>query len=219
MTFLQSLVTPAMEATDITPGASADTANATGELDRSEIAMNPNDILGTKGGPDATGENGNNPNQQTNNDMTPPDAGDAPMDDMNSDDMTPPDANEPDAGGEMPPEGGEAQPPEEQDSEFEKNRKKKLWDSYKAFYEIVNNSIDLLSKYIPNTSSTATIKAMNAIKENLQDAKKMTYDVLTRDYKSLSYPQMEKKYIALNHVYDICTNEMEVYFDKYRENQ
>jgi hypothetical protein len=48
------------------------------------------------------------------------------------------------------------------------------------------------------------------------DAKDLAYKTLTEEYKAMEYPEMEKRYIGLNHIFDLCTKELETYFDKYR---
>jgi hypothetical protein len=217
--------TPAMEADDITQMVSDNASKMLGNTSTSkdgstdtngEISLDTDDILGTKSNPN----NGVPEDEDNNNDD------DMNLDDPNMDENDPnnPDENMDDPNGDNnqlpdnPPSDDPAQDNmEEKEDPFSASRKKKLWGNYKAFYDTLGDSIDLISKYVPNISDAATIKAMDNIKDNLMEAKTIIYRTLTEDYPSLSYPELEKKYIGLNNIYDICTKELKTYFTKYRQ--
>lgn len=202
---IESMLAIAQEAEDITGQAAEDAANATGKKDASnDIDLNTDDILGTKT-PD--GENTDNENE----DDTPGDTGSNPNG-ADTEDLE-----------NAPEEGNDDQQMDDKMQEisdpFETRQKQKLWDNFRALHKSLSDSITLITKYVPNISDAPTIKALDNIKENLVDGKDYAYRVLTTEYRSLSYPEMEKKYVALNHIYDICTNELETYFDKYGKNK
>lgn len=200
---------PAMEAEDITGAAQSASSDITGEKDPNEIDLNTDDILGTKE---------NNPNAQNDQEMN-----DANTDDMNMDDMGSEESSEDtgDGGGDDladPEENKDADDVmKEQEDPFSENQKYKLWREFKSLYETLADSIDLIGQYVPNVSDAATIKTMDNIKENLINAKDLIYQTLTIEYKSMSYPDMQKRYVGIQHIYDLCTKELEIYFDKYHK--
>lgn len=199
--------TPAMEASDdITGevdaqsakvlGGNSDIGNNNGEID-----LNTDDILGTKSDNSNT-ENADEPSDDTE--------GTSGTEDENSDDQ--------DSGG-IPDEPSNSQTPEDvmddKEDPFSSSRKKKLWKNFKTFYESLGDSAKLIAQYVPNTSDANTIRALDNIRDNLAEARDMVYDILTKEYPTMSYPELQKRYIALNHIYDLCTQELETYFDKY----
>ena len=209
MSFLTDLVYgPAMEAEDITADATNAASDVTGGDnvgdDNKDIDLNTDDILGVN-----EPDNNNNDDDSSGDpsadegDPTNPDEGDGGDSDPSSTDPSTP----------------EEQAPEEKDSddEFTRMRKYKLWKNFRSFYKILDDAIDLVAKYIPNISDAKTILVMDNIKEGLQNAKAECYDIMTNQYQTITYPQLQKKYISLNHVYDLISKELEVYFDEFRE--
>ena len=210
MSFLTDMLYgPAMEADDITGDATDAASGVTGgdgsgDDNSGDIDLNTDDILGTS-----------DPDNNTDEDNNPTD---------DSGDGTDPD--NPDGGGDVPegegdlPEdlpSGEEKLEESGDDEFNRTRKYKLWKNFRALYSILEDAVDLVSKYIPGISDAKTILVMDNVKESLMDAKKECYSIMTTQYQSTSYPQLQKKYIAINHVYDLETRELEKYFDEFRD--
>lgn len=210
---LEDDATPAMEAEDITddvnntmkslPGGN--TASDPVKSD-SDISLNTDDILGIKEDP-----NGGTP-ENNDSKSNGGSAGEDQPDQGNGDDT--------DETEETPPEEDQKTPEDvmsEQADPFSENQKKILWSNFKSFYSTLTDAIELVSKYVPNISDAETIRAMDDIKENLTNAKQIVFDILTVEYKSMDYPSMKKKYVGLNQIYDLCTKELETYFDKYRK--
>lgn len=204
--------TPAMEAEDITDDVnntmkSLPGGNATSDPVKSDhdISMNTDDILGIKEDPDGGTPEDDNSKSKDNgtgedqSDQNGDSTGENEENSQEEDQKTPEDVMS------------------EQVDPFSENQKKILWSNFKSFYSTLVDAIELVSKYVPNISDAETIRAMDDIKENLTNAKQIVFDILTIEYKSMDYPSMKKKYIGLNQIYDLCTKELETYFDKYRK--
>lgn len=212
MSFLSDLLlpTPALEAEDITGEVQQQTANALGGSDNMgaqndrDLSLNTDDILGIKEDPDGGVDDDTSATQDDNNQEAPID------DEGTTGDLMGNDAT-------MNPEASEENPLDSKNDEFERTRKKKLWSNFKELYTILDNSIELISKFVPNVSDVTTIKTLDDIKDNLVDAKDVAYNTMTAEYQALNYPQMQKRYIALNNIYDMITKELETYFDKYHD--
>ena len=212
MSFLSDLLlpTPALEAEDITGEVQQQTANALGGSDNMgaqndrDLSLNTDDILGIKEDPDGGVDDDTSTTQEDNLEGIPTDDEGTTGDLINNDST-------------MNPEEPEENPLDSKNDEFERTRKKKLWSNFKELYTILDNSIELISKFVPNVSDVATIKTLDDIKDNLVDAKDVAYSTMTAEYQALNYPQMQKRYIALNNIYDIITKELETYFDKYHD--
>lgn len=196
-----SFLSIAQEAEDITSQVEEDVASATGMKKQvgSDIDLNTDDILGTKSGNknteniETTDEDVNNVPGDTNADATGGNLEEEPKE-------------EPDDNLDMDQKMTEMSDP------FEAAQKKKLWRQFKALHETFRDSIDLITKYVPNISDAPTIKAMDSIKENLVTGKDLIYRILTEEYEQLTYPEMQKRYIGLNNIYDILTQELDEYF-------
>lgn len=197
----ESILSIAQEAEDITSQVADDVASATGMKKQvgSDIDLNVDDIFGTK--------------------STKKNTEDGETEDTDVDNV-PGDTNADASGGNL-----EEEPKEESDDNmdmdqkmtemsdpFEAAQKKKLWKQFKSLHETFRDSIDLITKYVPNISDAPTIKAMDSIKENLVTGKDLIYRILTDEYEKLKYPEMQKRYIGLNNVYDILTQELDEYF-------
>lgn len=198
-----SILEIAQEAEDITKQVQADVADATGSKTQvgSDIDLNTDDILGTK-----TPDNKNN--EDTSSDDTPgvedSDPNGDTGNDSSNDDMPLDDDDDKQIDDKM----------SEMNDPFEASQKKKLWKQFKALHETFRDSVNLITKYVPNVSDAPTIKAMDSIKENLVTGKDLIYKILTDEYNQMTYPEMQKKYIGLNNIYDILTQELEEYFNK-----
>lgn len=208
---IESVLAIAQEAEDITGQVKAEAAKATGnnaDKEKGDIDLNTDDILGTKTPDNENGETDTNDSTDDNpgDDSSDPNGeGDDPSGDNESDDLS----SDEQMNDKM----------EEMNDPFEASRKKKLWDSFKTFHKSLSDAITLITKYVPNVSDAPTIKALDNIKENLTSGKETVYRILTDEYRTMSYPEMQKKYIGLNHIYDICTNELETYFDKMKKDK
>lgn len=201
--------TPAMEADDITEDVSNTTSNLAGDKKKDnsgEISTNTNDILGIKEDTD-----------DETSDTDEPKENEADLSKDNEEEMeeTPSEDGEDE---NLPTEDETNDAMKEKESPFEASRKKKIWENFRSFHNTLNDSIDLISKYVPNTSDSQTIKTLGDIRENLMEAKQMVFRTITEDYKSMSYPELENRYTGLNQIYDLISKELETYFKKYREN-
>lgn len=218
MSFLSELLysTPALEAEDITDDVQQQTENALGGAKNtitkndSEISLNTDDILGINEDPDGGDPGYDESRNSENNEESDSDN----MYNLNDDEGTTGDLMNNDATNNSEELGNDS---ESGDNEFERTRKKKLWSNFKELYKVLDNSIDLITQYVPNISDVTTIKALGNIKDNLIDAKDLAYNTMTLEFQSLSYPQMQKRYVALNNIYDLITEELKVYFDKYKK--
>lgn len=204
---LNSVLSIAQEAEDITSQAESDTAEATGSKKEtgSDIDLNTNDILGTKT-PD---------NQKGNTDESSEDDDSPGVDDSDTDGNITDDSS--DEKTDINDDQQMNDKMNEMSDPFEASQKKKLWKQFKALHETFRNSVDLITKYVPNVSDAPTIKAMDSIKENLVTGKDLIYRILTEEHNQLSYPEMQKRYIGLNNIYDILTEELEEYFNSKKE--
>lgn len=209
----------AMEAEDITKDATSGAEDLTGggsnkpdKSDSNDISLNTDNVLADDNDPPK--------DNNTNGDNNDGDPADEPSND-NPDDM---DENmdgqtDEDGDGDNLPEA----PSDDNNADdamaskndpFEASRKLKLWDDFKHFYTTLDDSIKLISKHVPTVSNADTIKTLSSIKENMIKAKEMIYKILTDDLSKASYPDLQKKYIGLNHIYDICINQLKKYFDE-----
>lgn len=199
--------TPAMEASDdITTEVGSQASKVLGTNndieDNGDIDLNTNDILGTK-----------SDNTHTN---TPDDSDTNTDEDETEDENTLDNQNIED----FPEEpNDDPKTPEDimnsKNDPFSTSQKKKLWKNFKVLYESLGDSVKLITQYVPNTSDSNTIRALNNIKDNLFEAQDMVFDILTKEYQTMSYPDLQKKYIGLNHIYDLNIKELEIYFEKY----
>jgi len=194
----------AMEAEDITGQVESGSSEVAGnEENDGEISLNTDDILGTQEPDNPTDNNTEETGDNPDNNLENPD-------DSSGDDMNFGDDSSSTNGLDAPPE---EDPLTNKDDEFETTRKKKLWKQFRYLYDIITEAIELVTEYIPNLSDSTTIKVLDDLKENLINAKEKAFDTMTSEYNRLSYPQMEKRYRAINMIYDIVTNELEKYFE------
>lgn len=201
----------AMEADDITKDAVDDT-NATGASDENngEIDLNTDDILGTKT-PDSdtqTGDaNTDTGSEDSEENPTSDDSGDTSEEDGSSD-----------AGDLGSEDGGDTGLDEakDEDDPFSTDRKKKLRNQFIHFFDILDDSIKLVTSHVPKVTDVDTIRALNNVTENLTQCKSQVYTILTEDYQKAEYHDLLKKYVALNRIYDLSIKIMERYFEKYR---
>ena len=168
-----------------------------------EISTDVDDLLGTK----------NPENDNTGDDNSGDDGGEGDGSDLPDE---PPEENS-EGNDNEDMLSGESSEEDNKNNEFEQSRKIKIWKELREFYDTLSDSLDLISKYMPDLSDSATIKSMGNIKENLSEAKSLVMRTLVDDYKSLSYPKLQQRQVGLNHIYELCIKELEVYFDKYRQ--
>ena len=198
---VESFLSIAQEAEDITSQVELEAADATGNKKQvgEDIDLNTDDILGTK-----TSDNKTEDTSDTDPDDTPGDTG--------GDNSMNVDENEKDQPDEMTDDQMDDKMNEMSDP-FETSQKKKMWRQFKSLNETFRDSINLITKYVPNVSDAPTIKAMDSIKENLVTGKDLIYKILTEEYEGMSYPEMQKRYIGLSNVYDILSQELDEYFN------
>lgn len=200
----------AMEADDITKDA-IDNTNATGASDENngDIDLNTDDILGIN---DNGGENDSNGTADDSGDVNPDEQnGEAPTDD--SDTPTEEDA---DASGNGDSDGLDLGETKGDEDPFSIDRKKKLRNQFIHFFDILDDSIKLVTSHVPNVTDVDTIRALNNVTENLTQCKTQVYDILTDSFQKSEYHELLKKYVALNRIYDLSIKIMERYFEKYR---
>ena len=207
---------PALEAEDITNEVKSGTDSAMGRKsdgdgdealagasDNSdgEIDTNTDDILGTSENNDDSDNQSDDSSEgsgENTDDTGDEEGGDS--DDSNSDDAI-------------------KDSMEENDNSFEAVRKKKMHKQLLAFYETLNDDIKIINEYVPRASDDVTIKALTSINNNLVQCKEYTYRILTEEFKSLDYPVLLKKYVAMNRIYDLCIHALQKYFDAKRDDE
>jgi cobalamin biosynthesis protein CobT len=96
------------------------------------------------------------------------------------------------------------------DPDFEK--KKGLYEQMSYLYDILESNVDSLSNYIPPVLSNEVISIINNIKTNLNTCKNILYKVMTEEFSATSYPNLLKKFIGINRVYDICLKMLDMFF-------
>lgn len=201
------IATEAEDITDDITSQSKSIAESSG-VDKSdgtnngEISTDVDDLFGTKNSKnDHTDDTANNDSSDENPDDN---------DDNAEGSETPPDLPEESEPSNIPMDNNT-----DENSDFENSRKIKVWKSLKAYYNTISDSVDLISKFVPDLSDQITIKAIGNVKENLLEAKRLTYNTLVEDYKTMDYKSLEKRYVGLQYIFDLCTEELEMYFDKY----
>lgn len=211
----------ATEADDITIQSRKDTQKAIGKQslpndstrssDTNEIDPNSvNDILGTKGkkssntdsdsdsdeDADDTSDDENTSDSDSDNDESDSDT-DSSDDDLDSDSSSNSD--------NISNSGDSPQLTPEQIQE--QKQKLDLYGNMTYFYNIICSNIDnLLSAPI---DSTETSKVIQTVIRHLTSCKDILYDTLCTEFKSSPYVALQKKYVSLKQVYDICTRLMD----------
>lgn len=196
----------AMEADDITKEAESETDNVVGndgegENNNGEIDLNTDDILGTANTDD---DPTNDTSSSTDNESEEDDSseqgdnneggeseGEDPSSDGNTDDI---------------PEQAESE------NEFATDRKAKLRKQYLYFYDLLSDSCKLVSEFMPNVTDENTIQTLSSINKNLIQCKEEIYTIMTDEFVDTEYHELLKKYISLNHIYDLCTTTLEKFF-------
>lgn len=205
--FFDSFSSIAMEADDIT-GVADEAEKAIGDssssptpsTDNKEISLNTDNLLAddneTKDQkeegddvPDGN-ESGEEENQNTDEEQSTEDE---------EDEFTDPDE------GLMDDDVGE-------ENDFEKTRKKKLWELYRTFYKNLDNALKLMNKYVPKEIKPEVIHMLTNIKNNLTDTKETVYKILTDKYQKMDCAELLKNFIGLNHIYDLTIKQLENYF-------
>ena len=205
----------ATEADDITGDISNQTDDVMGTKnddgspsnDDGEISDNTDDILGTSN--DSNSDNGSEDTDNSDND-TESESGDD-QDNMDDDPM-----NE-----DTPSEDGEAgdQPEKNAEDDFSESRKKKIKKQFLHLYNVISDSIKLLSTYSSDIVDDNYIRTMSNVTDNLTQCRNIIYDLAVNDFQSMEYHELLKKYIAINRVYELSTKTIEKYFEEYDKNK
>ena len=207
---------PAMEAEDITETSTANAEDAMGESGKSsgnhDLSLDTDNILTAD-----TGKNTSEDSSDNGNDDETSDSGGDEMTDGSDEGSEDGGEMDSDTDGEEGDSSGSSEESEPEDK-FSDDMKKKIWKNYNKFHDILSDTIDLVSKYVPNVSDPETIQMLTNVKDNLVEAKRSVFRILTDEYKSMGYPELLKKYIGLNHVYDLCRKQVKEYFDSYDGN-
>lgn len=101
-----------------------------------------------------------------------------------------------------------------EEDDFIKTRKKKLWGHYRTFYQNLDSALKLMNKYVPKEIKPEVIHMLTNIKNNLTESKDRVYKILTEEYQKMEYPELLKNFVGLNHIYDLSIKELEHYFDQ-----
>lgn len=205
----------ATEAEDITKNATAGAEKVMGsdaKKTNSDISLDTDHILTTDTGTD-TNTGGDETNEKTD-DKTPEEGDDSSMGNSDGEDGMGEETPESDDG-ESETDMENSQEDNSDEDPFKVTRKQKLWKNFNKFYTMLSDTVELVSTYVPNASDDETITMLTNVKDNLTDAKNAVYEILTRDFKSMEYEELLKQYIGLNHVHDLCTEEVKTYFEKY----
>lgn len=200
----------ATEADDITKDVESEASGISDEdsdgdnVDNSgDISMNTDNLLGDDDSQQDSNDEDNDENEEENTDNEDElgdDIGDDNPDDPTSDD----------------PNDIENQSEEENDP-FSESRKNKLKKQYLYLFNVVDNSISLISTYVPNVTNDNTIQTLSSVKENLEQCKEAIHTIITTEFKDMEYHELLKKYVGLNRIYELCTKILETYFKKYGE--
>lgn len=191
----------AMEAEDITKEAEAETndvvgSDGEGEKNDGEIDLNTDDILGTANTDD-------DPTNDTDSDNNESENGLDETDEENNKDEETEGSN---TGSEDIPEQNEPE------NEFASDRKAKLRKQFLYFYDLLSDSCKLISEFMPNVTEESTIQTLSSINKNMLQCKEEIYNILTDEYVNTEYHELLKKYISLNHIYDLCINTLDKFF-------
>lgn len=167
------------------------TDNSDGNID-----TNTDDILGTQSDDDGE-ENSENPDEEEtpegNNE-------DVPMDENGGGD---------DISSQM----------QQNDSSFEAIQKRKMHQQFVDMFHVIVSDIKLIHEYTPKVTDRNTIRTLSNINANLVQIKEYVYQILTEEFNSLEYPILKKRYVALNHVYDLCIRTLDKYFEHFHEKE
>lgn len=202
------------EADDITGDISSQTDDIMGNdedtntsEDPGDIDTNTDDILGTK-------TDGNNDTEPDNENTSDEDGQSSDSDDLNLDDDSNDQSNDSDISNPSDPESQD----DSQDDQFTDSRKKKIKKQFMHLYDVINNSIKLISSYTPNVVDSDYVKVSSSIKDNLSQCKEIIYDLAVDNFQNIEYHELLKKYVAINRIYELSIRSMEKYFDNKNKN-
>ena len=149
----------ATEADDITGDISSQTDDIMGNTgddaeNTGEISTDTDDILGTKS---------NNPDDNANMDEeTPDDNQEDPLNDPGSEDID--SLNEENPTDDLNTENTD-EPMQQEDDPFTESRKKKIKKQFMHLYDVIDDSVKLISTYNPNIVDTNYIHVLSSIKD------------------------------------------------------
>lgn len=201
----------ATEADDITGDISSQTDDIMGNTgddaeNTGEISTDTDDILGTKS---------DNPDDNANMDEeTPDDNQEDPLNDPGSEDID--SLNEENPTDDLNTENTD-EPMQQEDDPFTESRKKKIKKQFMHLYDVIDDSVKLISTYNPNIVDTNYIHVLSSIKDNLTQCKEIIYNLAVNEFQNVEYHELLKKYVAINRIYEISTKTLEKYFEKYKK--
>lgn len=199
----------AMEAEDITKEAEAETndvvgSDGEGEKTDGEIDLNTDDILGTANTDD---DPTNDTNSDDNNES---ESGSDETDEENNEDEETEGSNT---------ESEDIPEQNEPENEFASDRKAKLRKQFLYFYDLLSDSYKLISEFMPNVTEESTIQTLSSINKNMLQCKEEIYNILTDEFVDTEYHELLKKYISLNHIYDLCINTLDKFFASIKKDE
>lgn len=197
----------ALEAEDITEEAKSLTDKATGNKEEKRDINQTENIFGGEETSNQEEEDTNPENNADNNDLT--DEGNEDDEDLGDEDA---DISEDDSS--LDDDLGEDnvnQDSEENETEME--QKERLLENMITLYNIIENNIQILSNYSPESSNPDLSKTLHNLTSNLRDCYEFLYKEITENFGKKSYGQLLKSYIAINRVYDLCIEILSRYFD------
>lgn len=205
--FFDSFSSIVMEADDIT-GVADDAEKAIGgassspdpSSDNKEISLNTDNLLADDNKTQNQKEEGDMPDENESGEEENQTTDEGQSTEDEDDEFTDPDEglmDDEDVGGE---------------DNFEKTRKKKLWELYRTFYKNLDNALKLMNKYVPKEIKPEVIHMLTNIKNNLTDTKDTVYKILTDSYQKMDCAELLKNFIGLNHIYDLTIKQLENYF-------
>lgn len=211
-----SIATEADDITDDVANQADDISNGDSSDNTGDINTDTNDILGTKD----DNSSGNDTSDDTAGDD--PEAVDdgADSSDLNGDDFNDDmgDVPDDDSSDESDPLGGDS--PDDQSDEndpFMESRKRKIKKQFMHLYNVIDNSVKLLSAHTPNTTDVKYIQTIGAISDNLLQCKEIIYNLAVSDFQTAEYHELLKKYVSINRIYELSTKSLEKYMTEYRK--
>lgn len=199
---------PAMEAEDITDMASAGVDKAVGRKSQApRDYMKTDNIFGTdkddNSDADDTSDDATNDGSEEINDNN----------DVNDDDNPPDDSTDDndDTSSESDDDLSDEDTPEEPN---ENTNKARLMQNMIMLYNIIKNSIDLLSNYTSQVSTTDnSTQILYNISAELSESKEILFKEITENFSKKDYVSLLKTYVGINRIYDLCTEMLNTHFD------
>lgn len=211
---VDSLLSMAFEAEDITKETKRQSERVDeGAPDKksSDIDMNTNDILGTKG----DDENDTSDDADTEDTDTGDETDDVGDDTDDTDEGDDTDTSDDDSGmddsdstGDI--DGSDAPPPEEISNVKKKINLKK---NVITLYNIIKSNIDTLSKYNPDNVGTELYDKFFKVQTHLATCRDILFDLGTDEINTAPYLVSLRKYTTVKQVYDICILMLDRFYD------